>query len=529
MEFVQKLLRSKRFRRPSPHDYELLLGTNTPSQSAIGPVGVRGRTEGREIAGWSLRWRGIFVLSLPWLIVVLLLFFPRHSPPIISETSSSPSLPPARPSPSPAEPESDDCPAPPSPPPPRQPPLYELYHAHERLLPQHDLAAPSPDGKSAKYLWFANHGSGFGWGNYMQEMVLNAYLAYAANRAYVFDNYTWHREGPEITTWNGHLIPSRIPLSALIFGPMIGSPMPASSKNIPLSISREWYLQVCPESERVVIDTRKIQDTFTQPPTAMQIVDRWVAELHQIDARCVELRRDSPGLFTYELTNTERVLDVFPSMSASPILANFGWSSLVLGELLANLAHFMPAAFQFSGPGVMLDTQAPIPGLLALHVSRGDYETWCPEAVGNGHVFTGFNRFPELPDKTPSPKDENGVRHCLPSVQDIVDKVRSIVDARRVSELSPLTRVYVMTNAHADWLASLVEALLTIGIWKDGVGTSRELSLSWDGRHVAQAVDMSVGQRAEVFVGNGFSSLTSNIVLLRMHNRKLDPQNTRFW
>jgi hypothetical protein len=75
----------------------------------------------------------------------------------------------------------------------------------------------------------------FGWGNYMQEMILNAYLAYAAQRAcvslivlvhrqyslahrYVFDNYTWDRDGPEISSWNGKPIPARIPLSALISG-----------------------------------------------------------------------------------------------------------------------------------------------------------------------------------------------------------------------------------------------------------------------------------------------------------------------
>lgn len=80
--------------------------------------------------------------------------------------------------------------------------LYDQYHDYERNLPQHDLSLPFPEGKHAKFVWFANHGSGMwyprflnrhqahfpslrgdGWGNAMQELLLNAHLAYSANRA----------------------------------------------------------------------------------------------------------------------------------------------------------------------------------------------------------------------------------------------------------------------------------------------------------------------------------------------------------
>lgn len=37
------------------------------------------------------------------------------------------------------------------------PPLYEQYNEYERLLPQHDMSLPSPEGKHAKFLFFANH------------------------------------------------------------------------------------------------------------------------------------------------------------------------------------------------------------------------------------------------------------------------------------------------------------------------------------------------------------------------------------
>ena len=35
---------------------------------------------------------------------------------------------------------------------------------------------------------------------------------------FVFYNYTWDLEGPDYSTYNGHLIPARIPISAIISG-----------------------------------------------------------------------------------------------------------------------------------------------------------------------------------------------------------------------------------------------------------------------------------------------------------------------
>ncbi|KAJ7765301.1 hypothetical protein B0H16DRAFT_1717847 [Mycena metata] len=65
--------------------------------------------------------------------------------------------------------------------------------------------------------------------------------------------------------------------------------------------------------------------------------------------------------------------------------------------------------------------------------------------------------------------------------------------------------------------------------WIDGIGTSRDLELSWEQKFVAEAVDMHVAQRAEKFIGNGFSSLTSNVVMLRMSNPQLNTSDTHFW
>ncbi|KAJ7692998.1 hypothetical protein B0H17DRAFT_1159545 [Mycena rosella] len=397
------------------------------------------------------------------------------------------------------------------------------YRERERLLPQHNLSLPYPEGGHAKFLWVANHGSGFGWGNYMQEMVLNAYLAYAARRAYVFDNYTWAREGPEISSFNGKLIPARIPLSALITGPIIGGS--TGNKDVPRAVSREYFFSVCPESKRVVLDTRKIQNTLGEEATVSQIVERWVEELNSIQSPCVELARDSPALFSYAITNTKPVLDVYPALSQSPILSDFGWSPLVLEGFYNNSKYFT----DFAEPESPIETHTtPLNGLLVLHIRRGDYESWCNDAYKDGMSFTGFNSFPALPNRyTPPNRHAAGSaaiarQHCLPSIPEILQKVLTVTEPH-------ITRIYVMTNASPSWLADLKRALGAAHHWPNGIATSRDLELSWEGKFVSGAIDMHVGQRADIFIGNGFSSLTSNIVMLRMHNPELKPSDIHFW
>ncbi|EAU90099.2 hypothetical protein CC1G_08372 [Coprinopsis cinerea okayama7 len=60
------------------------------------------------------------------------------------------------------------------------------------------------------------------------------------------------------------------------------------------------------------------------------------------------------------------------------------------------------------------------------------------------------------------------------------------------------------------------------------ISSSRNLVLTPEEKHASQAVDMYVAQRAELLIGNGFSSLTSNAVMLRMKDG-LDGVQTRFW
>lgn len=71
------------------------------------------------------------------------------------------------------------------------------------------------------------------------------------------------------------------------------------NSNIPRAVSREYFYQICPESEITVLKTEEIQKALGSEATVSQIVDRWVSELKSIDSRCVEFSHDSPALFSY--------------------------------------------------------------------------------------------------------------------------------------------------------------------------------------------------------------------------------------
>ena len=47
--------------------------------------------------------------------------------------------------------------------------------------------------------------------------------------------------------------------------------------------------------------------------------------------------------------------------------------------------------------------------------------------------------------------------------------------------------------------------------------TSRDLYLSWEAKPVAQAVDMLIGQRAQVFIGNGVRSSFDIVHVILIH------------
>lgn len=197
-----------------------------------------------------------------------------------------------------------------------------------------------------------------------------------------------------------------------------------------------------------------------------------------------------------------------PALFASPGVTLFRWSPLVTRAFQYNKAVIAPNGIAPSPVGG--DLYAPIKGLLALHIRRGDFEGHCSHLARWRSSFTAFNMIPGLVDKyIKPPVDENDLmfedgqkyyeRICYPNIDQIVEKV---VEIKATEDGKGLKNVFVMTNGKPPWIAELKAALRKVGVWNH-IYSSRDITLDWEQKHVAGSVDMMIGHRADVFVGNG--------------------------
>ncbi|KZT63933.1 hypothetical protein DAEQUDRAFT_815336 [Daedalea quercina L-15889] len=401
------------------------------------------------------------------------------------------------------------------------PPLYGRFHELELQLPQHQPDYPLAGER--KYFHVNNTVLFSGWGNAMQELLLLHYLTYRAGRSFVFDNYTWNDDGSQWSYNNGKIVPSQIPLSVQIQGPTVGASIP-SDPYAPLAVIREHFQKECPNP--TFITNEEVTGHLGSQATTGQIIDAWAEKLRSIDDPCIEMPRSSRSIFDiFVFGDAHRLLDVWPDFSASPMITQFGWSSLIELAFDTNRETISPSTALepplYARPFTSnRDRYTPLPGLLALHIRRGDFEQHCKLLAHYSATFTGYNAFPELPDRldVPLPGDEeeriDAYRpHCYPDISEIVAKADEVRQSEAGRELR---RVYVMTNGPAKWVEQLKRALVRKG-W-DGVASSRDVVVNKEQKYVEQAVDMLIGQRAQAFVGNGFSSLTGQIVMLRTAN-----------
>ncbi|KAL0567366.1 hypothetical protein V5O48_014625 [Marasmius crinis-equi] len=409
------------------------------------------------------------------------------------------------------------------------PPLYERFHEYERNLPQHDLSLPAPEGKHARFLNIASHVTGFGWGNALQEMIMNAHLAYHTERAWVFDNYTWDRGESEYSQFGDNIIPSRIPLSAILSGPIVGGPWKDGlEKSIPRAVTPHHFREACSEEDTAILRSAGLKSIFSGFQDGATLFKAYADAINSIDARCIEIRGEKQ-IFDGWLFGTQDVHSLWPEMSKSPILRHFGFSPLVLSAYLHNEHHFgRPSIFlplissllPSAGP---LSLSTAIPGLIVLHIRRGDYEEHCRHHLARYHsTYLGYNSFPDFPDQFEGPGEvedeqlryENVYqKHCYPSIGQIVERVNEIREQydmragsllRMFTRAGRLKRLYIMSNGKEKWLKELKLALARSSIeeWEE-IATSRDLELTLEQKYVAQAVDMYIASKAAVFVGNG--------------------------
>lgn len=408
----------------------------------------------------------------------------------------------------------------------RSPPLYPEYRLKELSLPQHNPDLSYPEGRHGKYLWISEHVRASGWGNVLQEHFVNSLLAYKSKRSFVFDNYTWNRDGPIFSDFNGKFIPSRIPMTALISGPLAGGPFEQGDKT-PKSVMKEYFDVVCPHPK--LLDKHIVRATLPENYSAKTVMDAWLKLLEETPDNCVEI---DDKIFDIWIFGSTRVLDILPPLYESPMVRTFRWSPLVLNAVEKNKRLLGRRELPPSMPN---NPYPVIPGLLALHIRRGDFESHCRYLAEWKSSWTGFNQILDLvdyfepPERPPSDEVTQEIydayeKSCYPSIEQIVEKV---VEIRKTDAGRGLKTVFIMTNGKVPWVKELKQALKKANKW-ELITSSRDMVLNWEQKYVAQAPDMLIGQRAQVFVGNGFSSLTANIVMLRTA-QGLDPESTRMW
>ncbi|KAJ4467241.1 hypothetical protein J3R30DRAFT_2070848 [Lentinula aciculospora] len=465
------------------------------------------------------------------------------------------------------------------------PSTYQDVRGYERSLPQHRIreAVNEKIGRDGvterihrrKYLWFDGALWGHGLNNVLQESFVMAYVAQQSHRSYVFEDHVWSQSPLPYTLYDFALRPSRIPMNAFISGPSAGGPFPDGSI-ARRAVSLEFFNTVCRPEERIVINTKEAPIDASLGKGADEIAAWFIDKLNKVeDDPCVVIDSAGRTLFDRELFGTKRILPIFSSLLESPILANFAWSPLVLSAVARNFAILQPDDLNDlypSPPSYTHSNAGVLSGLVAVHLRRGDYSRHCHRLVGWDDEYMGVNQYEELPDRfdadaylrehkfhssvPPPPSSSTALSlrnsssstssssssslttiphrtseehtvltpyyltHCLPEIPEIVARLHQV----RLDNLA-LKRVYLLSNGWGWWLNSLRDSLKKDG-WED-VRHGGELEMDQAQKHVAMAVDMAIAEKAEVFVGNGFSSLSGNIVTLRL-SKGFKPETNRF-
>ncbi|KAK7054400.1 hypothetical protein VNI00_003594 [Paramarasmius palmivorus] len=431
---------------------------------------------------------------------------------------------------------------------PPEPPTWERLRKWEDELPQHNLELPFPEGKNGRFVRFSNQVKQLGWNNVLNEVLMNAHLAYVSGRAYVFQDYYWKEDYYAWPEWQFRSRPPVTPLNALIAGPAAGGPFEPNDP-APRSISERFFDIVCPPSERKIVRTTEVKPATWGKP-GIDVLDVWAKVLKDEPAKCVEVMGpeesgvdDFPQVFDLWLWGSDRVLSLWETFSQSPVSRLFDTSPVVKSAVDANEYLFFPRGPRLPVAGGTGGGSAwprdPFSRVMALHIRRGDFKEACERLAHYNSTFYSWNLLPELLDPFTVPTDmkwDSGefkqayLDRCYPEADAIVQKVREVRDAYKRSLPKGsnviLDTMYLLTNAKGDWLADMKKQLADDG-WHTIV-TSKDLVLNAEQTDVNMAIDMDLARRAAVFIGNGWSSFTSNIIHRRLVDGKT-PASTRFW
>ncbi|KAF8966258.1 hypothetical protein BDZ97DRAFT_1729215 [Flammula alnicola] len=322
-------------------------------------------------------------------------------------------------------------------------------------------------------------------------MVFSSLLASEAGLGYVWDDYTWNRDGSNYSEFNGRPIPSRIPLSTMISGHILGRGPRDENESLavlPRSISSRVYERLCPPSERVIIHRDSVKAHLQESNPSLdidnasgeEILDAWLSYLEipaVKESRCIEVKKDTDHVFDIWLLGSTRMHNLWDRLSRSPVLTQWGWSPLIHGAFEKNLRLFAsekdflsnhhsipfgglwglftrqkrdssssptssqekaPAPLRVANP-LLLNDSAPLP-ILALHLRRGDFKEHCLNLAEWSATYTGVNSFPEF-----RVRDKFDVPRVAPSIDSTTNEHRrpDAADDIVVASMGDRKEIYV--------------------------------------------------------------------------------------
>lgn len=146
---------------------------------------------------------------------------------------------------------------------------------------------------------------------FLSFRLMNSWISYLSNRAYVFQPFTWDPYTPDMFVpiqKDSHLPnssytvrPSRIPLSAFVDSPITGAPWPNGDDH-PRSISSNWWHNVCNEKNTLHLNTTQVNEKLginVDLDDGKVIIDQWAAYLKELDCDCVNIDGNTPRIVNY--------------------------------------------------------------------------------------------------------------------------------------------------------------------------------------------------------------------------------------
>ncbi|KAL1735532.1 hypothetical protein EV714DRAFT_200450 [Schizophyllum commune] len=364
-------------------------------------------------------------------------------------------------------------------------PPYALYSTLERQEVAHSRALLQKERGPQRFVLFKQL-QGAGFNNQVQEILLYHHLALETRRTYVYQPFVWRKRGEH----------SYVPLSAFLSGVTADT------------VSSTVYDEVCPEAERTHITINSESDRT-----------RWTeakAEIEMHTARCLVVDNK---ILSWNFLASPGLHVVWPTYQTY-LKEYFAWSdgvSVAIARTQANLDLRSP-------------TNPEGEAYMAIHLRRGDFETHCSYLAKDYTGFTTWATLPELYNSVYSPPLSTGnassvMEHCYPSLRRILDLIDMHARSRTLRVLHilhdgawdhPLVKLQ---------LAKLEAAVLSdvharAAGWPGGpmrrVTHSGTLGLEKGEGDYAVAVDVELARRANVFIGNGYSSLSAQIAALRL-------------